>query len=218
MIDGNRHLCRYYSVPLYDKLPANDNYTITSHAQQYLRFRSVEWEETLPEDLRSRWRNWVTLLPQLRDIRIPRWARTSSRGTCQVHVFCDASETARGAALYIRSAHGTETSVQIACSKNRLAPLKKVTFPRLELRAALVVTRLLNYFSSETGQDTTQGSCCRIQPWCCARFDMTPPVGKYLSPTLSLKYRPTIRPLSENIAQGRTIRLTAYHEGFPPRN
>jgi hypothetical protein len=152
---------------------------ITFHARQDLWCRIVEWEGSLPEDLGRSWRNWVTLLPQLRDIHIPRWAATSSRDTCQVHVFCDASERARGAALYIRSAPGTETSVQIACSKHRLALLKKVTFPTLELITALVVTRLLNCIGKETGHDTTQGSCARIQPWCCAGFDMTPPTGKY---------------------------------------
>jgi hypothetical protein len=40
--------------------------------------------------------------------------------------------------------------VRLACSKNRLAP---VTLPRLELLAALVGARLLQYFCRETGMD-----------------------------------------------------------------
>ena len=56
--------------------------------------------------------------------------------------------------LYIWSTHGTETQVRILCSKNRLA-LLKVTLPRLELIAALVGARLLNYVCRETGYDVT---------------------------------------------------------------
>jgi hypothetical protein len=35
--------------------------------------RGVGWDELLPDDLGSRWRDWVTLLPHLLDIHIPRW-------------------------------------------------------------------------------------------------------------------------------------------------
>ena len=120
--------------------------------------RGVEWDELLPDDLGTRWRNWVILLHHLLDIHIPRWTGTTRNGDCQIHVFCDASERAYGAVLYIRSTRETKTHVQIVCSKNRLAPLKKVTLPRLELIAALVGARLLNYFCKETGYDVTEAT------------------------------------------------------------
>jgi hypothetical protein len=71
----------------------------------------------------------------------------------RIQGFCDASEKAYGAALYIRSTSREGIVVRLACSKNRLAPVKKVTLPRLELLAALVGARLLRYFCRETGQD-----------------------------------------------------------------
>jgi hypothetical protein len=119
--------------------------------------RGVEWDELLPDDLGTRWRTWVTLLPHLLDIHIPRWTGTTRKDNYQIHVFCDASES-YGAVLYIRSTHGTETWVRIVCSKNRLAPLKKVTLPRLQLIAALVGARLLYYFFKETGNNTTEAT------------------------------------------------------------
>ena len=60
--------------------------------------------------------------------------------------------------LYIRSTHRTGTLVRIVCSKNRLAPLKKVTLPRLELIAALIGARLLHYFCKETGYDIAEAT------------------------------------------------------------
>jgi len=81
---------------------------------------------------------------------------TNFKGTLQNHVFCDASERAYGSALYIRSTKDDKTLVCLTSSKNRLAPLKKVTLPRLELLAALVGTRLLHYFCTVTSYDINQ--------------------------------------------------------------
>jgi len=84
------------------------------------------------------------------------WWLPTSKGHFQNHVFCDASERAYGSALYIRSTKDNKTLVRLTCSNNRLAPLKKVTLPRLELLAALVGTRFLHYFCKATGYDINQ--------------------------------------------------------------
>jgi len=86
--------------------------------------RGVGWDALLPDDLGTRWSNWVKLLPNILDIHIPRWVGVRGKENCQIHVFCDAFERANGAVLYIRSTHGTGTLVRIVCSKNRLAPLE----------------------------------------------------------------------------------------------
>ena len=113
--------------------------------------RGVGWNELLPDDLGTRWCSWVTLLPHLLDNHIPRWAGVRVKDIYQIHVFCDTSERAYGAVLYIHSTHRTETLVRIVCSKSRLAFLKKVTLPRLELIAALIGARLLHYFCKTMG-------------------------------------------------------------------
>jgi len=85
-------------------------------------------------------------------VHIPPWLATSN-GNFQVHVFCNASERAYAAALYVRSTKDDNPLTLLACSKNRLAPVKRVTMPRLELLAKLVGTRLLHYFCTATGYD-----------------------------------------------------------------
>ena len=63
----------------------------------------------------------------------------------QIHGFADASERAYGAVLYIRSTTADgRVSVQLLCSKSRVAPLKKTTLPRLELCAAVLLAQLTN--------------------------------------------------------------------------
>jgi hypothetical protein len=115
--------------------------------------RGLQWEEILPHDLAVRWHVWTNSLPLLSGIHVPRWMGTSTGHDTQIHVFCDASEKAYGAVLYLRSTSREAILVRLACSKNRLAPVKKITLPRLELLAALVGARLLQYFCRETGMD-----------------------------------------------------------------
>lgn len=120
--------------------------------------RGIGWDELLPPDLGSQWYRWVCSLSSLSQLRAPRWLATSRESDSQVHVFCDASEKAYGAVLYVRSSSEDNIVVRLSCSKNRLAPVKKVTLPRLELLAALMGTRLLRYFCTSTGYNITHAT------------------------------------------------------------
>ena len=116
------------------------------------------WDEILPDDLGRRWQTWAAALPRLEDMHIPRWVGSIENEPGNIHVFCDASDKAYGAALYIRSVNTKGYLVRLECSKSRLAPLKRVTLPRLELIAAVVGARLLDYFCRETGLDAAKAT------------------------------------------------------------
>lgn len=62
----------------------------------------------------------------------------------EIHGFCDASMKAYGAVVYVRSIsnEGKVTS-RLAAGKSRVAPIKVVTLPRLELCAAVLLTDLV---------------------------------------------------------------------------
>ncbi|XP_071642941.1 uncharacterized protein [Temnothorax longispinosus] len=63
----------------------------------------------------------------------------------QLHGFCDASERAYGACVYIRTWVGTtEFRSELLCSKSRVAPIKSVSLPRLELAAVLLLSQLVS--------------------------------------------------------------------------
>ncbi|GBN78643.1 hypothetical protein AVEN_26072-1 [Araneus ventricosus] len=52
-------------------------------------------------------------------------------------------ERAYGAVVYLKSSAGERNCVRLLCSKSRVAPLKSISVPKLELRAALLVKCVL---------------------------------------------------------------------------
>ena len=64
----------------------------------------------------------------------------------QLHGFCDASEVAYAIVVYLRmvdSDNAVHTSLVIA--KNRVAPNKQLTVPRLELCGAVLLAKLFHH-------------------------------------------------------------------------
>ncbi|XP_042577363.1 uncharacterized protein LOC122136841 [Cyprinus carpio] len=111
-------------------------------------FRGLGWDEELPTDLAQEWQSWCSELPQIHHIVIPRWYGIKSEhkhDAQQLHVFCDASEKAYSTVAYLlREADDGTKSTCLAASKSRVAPLKKMSLPRLELMGAVIGARLGN--------------------------------------------------------------------------
>ena len=57
-------------------------------------------------------------------------------------MFCDASEIAYGAVAYFHTVTCGPVNVSFVISKTRLAPIKTLTIPHLELQAVVVAARL----------------------------------------------------------------------------
>lgn len=107
----------------------------------------VGWDDSLPQAYLDRWRDFRQELAQLDILIIPRWLRLTSRNCkVQLHGFSDASTLAMGAVVYLRvESPGCETSISLVCAKTKVAPLKRMTIPRLELSAALLLSELMVY-------------------------------------------------------------------------
>ncbi|XP_059048555.1 uncharacterized protein LOC131843818 [Achroia grisella] len=127
------------------------------------------WDESLPEELQPAWSTWLTSLRTVHKIRIPRCYDVTPVVTHHLHTFVDASEEAYAAAVYWLSqrADGT-THVTLAAAKSRVAPLKPVSIPRLELQAALMGARLAHTVAEEhdyeIAKDTTKKNEWRWVP------------------------------------------------------
>ncbi|XP_050543053.1 uncharacterized protein LOC126906529 [Daktulosphaira vitifoliae] len=108
----------------------------------------IGWDEPLSEELVNEWRSYSGDLLLLNSISIAR--RCGEIDNCtniQVHGFADASLKAYGACIYLRCTNNNgNRTVHLIGAKSKVAPLKTITLPRLELCAALLLVRLVNKF------------------------------------------------------------------------
>lgn len=103
------------------------------------------WDESIPIDLFTIWQQFYKQLGKVDSIHIPRHIIIPNSVNVQLHGFCDSSERAYGACIYIRSENREgHIQVRLLCAKSRVAPLKVISLPRLELCAAVLLTQLAN--------------------------------------------------------------------------
>ena len=99
---------------------------------------TTDWDEPLVEKSENEWREFMTSLPALRRIQIPRcMGLTSTSQSVDVHGFSDASERAYSAVAYLRVQDASgDVQIHLISAKTKVAPLKQQSLPRLELSGA----------------------------------------------------------------------------------
>lgn len=111
---------------------------------QKLWLTGISWDDTLPIDIQAEWNEFKSLLPHIETIRIPRWIETRRSTSIQLHGFCDASERAYAAVIYVRvQTAENEWTLRMITSKTRVAPVKTISLPRLELCGAVLLAKLI---------------------------------------------------------------------------
>ncbi|XP_011685527.1 PREDICTED: uncharacterized protein LOC105448567 [Wasmannia auropunctata] len=114
---------------------------------QQLWALQCDWDQRVPVEVLNAWRLYHSLLPDLERISIPRWIQHGHHSLqYELHGFSDASTKAYAAVVYFRvvSEDGT-VNVMLLTAKSKVAPFKTVSVPRLELSAALLLTRLIHF-------------------------------------------------------------------------
>ncbi|XP_011341045.1 uncharacterized protein LOC105281490 [Ooceraea biroi] len=113
---------------------------------QELWSNKLDLDDPLPQHLSARWIQFIDQLPELSRLTFPRWLSFQSDRKAEIHGFCDASQLAISAVVYIRliTTEG-EILSSLICSKTKVAPLKRLTIPRLELSGAVMLTKLVAY-------------------------------------------------------------------------
>ncbi|CAH1277471.1 TRAF3 [Branchiostoma lanceolatum] len=119
------------------------------------------WDERIPEKHVKSWQKWEAELPLLsRRFEVDRCVKPVGFGdptSVQLHHFADASESGYGTASYIRLENQDgRVHCALLMGKARVAPLKKVTIPRLELNAAVVAVRVDSMLKRELDLKTTR--------------------------------------------------------------
>nr|XP_044249383.1 uncharacterized protein LOC123002820 [Drosophila takahashii] len=116
---------------------------------QEIWLRELSWDQPLPVDLVTKWRDFLKGYPTLKEVRIPRWVKFHPDAKLQYHGFCDASQSAYGAAIFVRVETSDGFFTQLLVSKTRVAPVKSLSIPRLELCGAVLLSELAAAVLSE---------------------------------------------------------------------
>ncbi|XP_015770184.1 PREDICTED: uncharacterized protein LOC107348648 [Acropora digitifera] len=105
--------------------------------------RGLDWDQPLDSDIENSWETWKKELATIDQIRVP---RCLLRNLCSVdkvelHGFGDASKRGYGSVVYICA----KDKVGNRIAKSWAAPVKRVSLPRLEVLAAYITAKLLDY-------------------------------------------------------------------------
>ncbi|XP_017480727.1 PREDICTED: uncharacterized protein LOC108370006 [Rhagoletis zephyria] len=99
---------------------------------QQLWKEKLHWDEGLPQSLHYTWKEICeeyTLVDRFSfDIYV-----LIPGSSLEVHAFCDASLLAYDVCVYVRAGKDGTVRTNLLCSKSRVAPLKTLTIPKLEL-------------------------------------------------------------------------------------
>ncbi|KAK0145643.1 hypothetical protein N1851_015424 [Merluccius polli] len=111
------------------------------------------WDEEVPKVFFEQWIKWTADLQQITDFKVRRCIKPNDFGPhrkAQLHYFSDASEQGYGTVSHLRLVNDKNTiHVVFMMGKTRVAPLKKITIPRMELAAAVLATRVDKVLRSE---------------------------------------------------------------------
>ncbi|XP_065073988.1 uncharacterized protein LOC135698054 [Ochlerotatus camptorhynchus] len=134
-------------MSLYDPLGFFATYVIQGKIIiQDLWRANCDWDDLIDDGIFGDWKRWINLLPKLNDVRIPRSyfgdAVPEDCQPLQLHTFVDGSSTAYACVVYICFIYAGQPHCALIGAKAKVAPIKTLSIPRLELQAAILGTRL----------------------------------------------------------------------------
>jgi len=112
----------------------------------------LDWDTPLPDNLSTAWHQFLTELPTIHQVTLPRYINVQSYSDIQLLGFADASSKGYAATIYLRVVHSSgNVTVHFVSCKTKVAPIKTseldetLSIPRLELCAALLLAQSLSH-------------------------------------------------------------------------
>ena len=110
---------------------------------QKMWLAKLEWEDVLPETLKTEFIDWYNGLTVLNKLKIPRWLGYTTDAKYEIFGFADASKMAYAACVYLKVTVNGQSSIRLLQGKSKVSPIKPLlTIPKLELSAAFLLSKL----------------------------------------------------------------------------
>ena len=87
--------------------------------------QNLDWDDPLPCNLPSRFKEWQKELYLIKDVKVPRfYGFNELKGdTVELHISTNSSQLAYGTCLYFRIIQGNNIKILLTIGKSQLAPL-----------------------------------------------------------------------------------------------
>ena len=110
----------------------------------------LEWDQPLSDQLRNEWVDFFRQVLYVAELQYPRCLRPPNPvGNPSLVILSDGSDSAYGCAAYIHWQLEDDTCwARLILAKCRIAPLQKVTIPRMELNGAVTSCRIRQVIES----------------------------------------------------------------------
>ncbi|XP_062557815.1 uncharacterized protein LOC134222672 [Armigeres subalbatus] len=123
-----------------------------------------QWDDAVDDLSYKKLARWTSMLANVQAFKLSRsyfgTARSDEIRDVQLHIFADAGETGYGCVAYFRAMVRGEVKCTLVMSRAKVAPLKQVSIPRLELLAAVLSARM-----SHTVRENLSISISKVVFW-----------------------------------------------------
>ena len=121
---------------------------------------NIGWDDPVSDETYYRWQKWRSELPLIGDLKMNRCFKLSGFGepvNLQVHSFPDASEKCLGEVSFLRLINASgQIHVSFLMAKARVAPIKAMSIPRLELTAVVISVSVSSILTKELAYSIEQ--------------------------------------------------------------
>ena len=168
-------------MAIFDPMGLVSSFTLI--AKVYLRETwrlKLDWDDPLPGHMHQKWVEYFTTMFQMEYLSFPRCLRPENAvGPPWLLILSDGSDTAYGCAAYVRwRCQDGSIILRLVMAKSRIAPLDKVSTPRMELNGAILskrcrvaiqkemrytFERVLHLVDSETVLNMLHKTSCRFK-------------------------------------------------------
>ncbi|XP_037821167.1 uncharacterized protein LOC119610134 [Lucilia sericata] len=111
---------------------------------QQMWLDKIDWDEHIKPVALQKWKTFISNYNEINTIKLDRWVQYMPSSYIEFHGFCDSSELAYAATLYIRIVNGDKVYVNLLIGKTKVAPVKRPSLPRLELCGAVLLAKLVD--------------------------------------------------------------------------
>ena len=108
----------------------------------------LDWDEELPEDVANHWLEIQSDFQNMKLIEINRCMMPFQPTYLELAGFSDASEKAYSACVYLCVYSKDRTQTSLVAAKTRVAPVKTISLPKLELCGAVLLVNLIETVST----------------------------------------------------------------------